>query len=127
MIFIVNNGLLNGHSLNDVNSVFSTNSTTPLIASRHKHFFDKHIQNVLIIPNGKIVFKKNIGQGHYGTVHLGEIHYNDKMLLPEAVAIKTIAQTRLQNDSQYTADFRREIKIMMVSWFIFVFYFLLKI
>ena len=68
--------------------------------------------SVLEIPNGKVIFKKKIGEGHYGTVHLGEVRYNGKENAREYVAIKTLKSLRAR---QLSEDFMREIEIMEVS------------
>ncbi|ALC49431.1 hop, partial [Drosophila busckii] len=50
--------------------------------------------------------KDKIGQGHYGTVYLGELEYDDKNRPKEQVAIKKL------RSMQVTEDFLREIEIM---------------
>ncbi|KNC24939.1 Tyrosine-protein kinase hopscotch [Lucilia cuprina] len=65
--------------------------------------------SVLEIPNGKVIFKKKVGEGHYGTVHLGEVRYNSPDNAREFVAIKTLKSLRAP---QLSDDFMREIEIM---------------
>lgn len=72
--------------------------------------------SVLEIPNGKVIFKQKIGEGHYGTVHLGEVRYNSPNFSREYVAIKTLKSIRAP---QLSDDFMREIQIMEVNKFSF--------
>ncbi|XP_061389403.1 tyrosine-protein kinase hopscotch [Musca vetustissima] len=65
--------------------------------------------SVLEIPNGKVIFRQRIGEGHYGTVHLGEVRYNSPNNAREYVAIKTLKSARAP---QLSYDFMREIEIM---------------
>ncbi|XP_075155140.1 tyrosine-protein kinase hopscotch [Haematobia irritans] len=65
--------------------------------------------SVLEIRNGKVIFKNKIGEGHYGTVHLGEVRYNSPNNAREYVAIKTLKSARAP---QLSDDFMREIEIM---------------
>lgn len=67
---------------------------------------------MLEIPNGKVIFKHKIGEGHYGTVHLGEVRYNSPNYSREYVAIKTLKSIRAP---QLSDDFMREIQIMEVN------------
>lgn len=67
--------------------------------------------SVLEIPNGKVIFRQRIGEGHYGTVHLGEVRYNSPNNAREYVAIKTLKSARAP---QLSYDFMREIEIMEV-------------
>lgn len=69
--------------------------------------------SVLEIPNGKVIFKTKVGEGHYGTVHLGEVRYNSPDNAREFVAIKTLKSLRAP---QLNDDFMREIEIMEVSF-----------
>lgn len=68
--------------------------------------------SVLEIRNGKVIFKNKIGEGHYGTVHLGEVRYNSPNNAREYVAIKTLKSVRAP---QLSDDFMREIEIMEVT------------
>ncbi|KAL9880141.1 tyrosine-protein kinase hopscotch [Glossina fuscipes fuscipes] len=76
--------------------------------SNYRSYFDT-TPSVLEIKNGKVIFKNKIGEGHYGTVHLGEVRYNTPINARELVAIKTLKSLRAP---QLNDDFMREIEIM---------------
>ncbi|XP_067640532.1 tyrosine-protein kinase hopscotch [Eurosta solidaginis] len=65
-------------------------------------------QWVLTLSVGKVIIHQQIGEGHYGTVHLGELQYNDPNKPPEEVAVKSLKTGPAANPK----DFLREIKIM---------------
>lgn len=77
----------------------------------YRSYFDT-TPSVLEIKNGKVIFKEKIGEGHYGTVHLGEVRYNTPTNARELVAIKTLKSLKAPKLSD---DFMREIEIMEVS------------
>lgn len=112
---------VDGNSSGEIRScAFSAHSTTcdktPLLRSHNQlshpsypSYFDD-TPSVLKIPNGKVIYKKKIGEGHYGTVYLGEIRYCNQTD-PIQVAIKTLKSF---NHNQLNRDFMREIQIMQV-------------
>lgn len=76
-----------------------------------RSYFDT-TPSVLEIKNGKVIFKEKIGEGHYGTVHLGEVRYNTPRNARELVAIKTLKSLKV---AKLNDDFMREIEIMEVN------------
>lgn len=74
----------------------------------YRSYFDT-TPSVLEIKNGKVIFKEKIGEGHYGTVHLGEVRYNSPGNARELVAIKTLKAIKAP---KLNDDFMREIEIM---------------
>ncbi|XP_036317971.1 tyrosine-protein kinase hopscotch-like [Rhagoletis pomonella] len=94
---------------------FSSQSITPFI-SPNQGFSHTGMpgrpwddtQWVLTLPIGKVIIIKQVAQGHYGTVHWGELRYNDPNTAPEEVAVKKFKPEATSNPK----DFLREIKIM---------------
>ncbi|XP_055846942.1 tyrosine-protein kinase hopscotch [Episyrphus balteatus] len=71
------------------------------------NYFDD-TRTVQIIPEGKLIRDKKIGEGHYGKVFRGELHYYNQNS-PITVAIKVLKH---MDQGCIGIDFDREINIM---------------
>ncbi|XP_054727303.1 tyrosine-protein kinase hopscotch [Anastrepha obliqua] len=118
--FLYDSDMCSSNALDNGNSgggdTLSDHSTTPFIpvsqrfqpfGMRHNRPYDD-TQWVITLPVGKVIIHEQIGEGHYGTVHLGELRYNEPNTAPEEVAVKSLKTGPTANPK----DFLREIKIM---------------